>query len=180
MNRFWKKSFFGFLLVALLSASSFAESTELRKSFEIAVNPVQLFNGKLPLAFRFALAGKVALGLHFQGRFFSYDTSPVHGLGGGLGLKFYLNGEAIGDSWYLEPTVFGDYNKPGNVEGYWGITPTLIFGHTWVWTGGFVINLGLGAAYGHTFVPSNYWAGRTSYGVQGLMATGEFSLGWSW
>jgi hypothetical protein len=162
-------------LLFLLNTSLCAE-----KAFEFALNPIPLINGKLPLTLRVALSQKMALGLHFQGRFFSYGVSPVHGLGGGISFKFFLNNRAIDDSWYLEPTLSADFNKPGNVGGFWGITPTLMAGHTWVWTSGFVINLGVGVSYSHNFISSKFWTSNESYGIQGLMPTGELSIGYAW
>jgi hypothetical protein len=168
----------GSFIYLLLSTSLLADPA-LVKSVELTINPVQLTNGKLPLSLRIALGRKMAVGFHFQGRFFTYGTSPLHGLGGGLSLKFYLNGQAISDSWYIEPSVMTDFSKSSG-QSFWGITPTLIAGHTWVWASGLVINLGIGASYSHNFVTSSYWDSNTPYGIQGLMGTGEFSIGYAW
>lgn len=177
MRNFLRIVIFTALTMGIFNVNAHAVSV---KSMELTVNPLQLLNGKLPLAFRMGLTEKMALGLHFHGRFYSYGTSPMHGLGGGLSLKFYLSGQAISDSWYLEPAIFGEFNMPRGRDRFWGIIPTVIGGYTWVWDSGFVINLGLGAAYGHNFVESAYWDKHRPYGVQGLMATGEFSIGYSW
>lgn len=150
-----------------------------RKKMELSVNPLQLLLGSLPLTFRVALSEKVALSLSAQGRFLSLggDTN-FYGGGGGVGVKFYLSGAAIEDSWYIEPALYFSYVGTGG-KGFWALSPSVIGGYTWVWASGFLINLGLGAQYAINMGDTLY-KGKKPFGTHGILPTGEFSLGWAW
>ena len=180
MNQILKKSFAALFVFALLSSNIMAEEPvqHARKTMEISVNPLMLALGYLPLNFRVALTNKMALGLQAYGRFFGFGNYKIHGGGGGISAKFFLNGTAISDSWFVEPAIGAGYSNYNGV-GYWSISPRVIAGYTWVWDSGFLINLGIGAEYTHAFVDKGVF-GKHSYGFHGIWPTGEFSLGWAW
>jgi len=178
MSRYFKQSIVAACVFAIVSGHAFSE--EVRdpvKNMEISVNPLMLAVGYLPLALRVALTNKMALGIHAYGNFFGFGKAKVWGAGGGLSAKFFLSGTAISDSWYVEPGIYAGYSNWDNTK-YWSLSPSVIVGHTWVWDSGFVINLGLGAQYKHAFTDKKIFG--DTFGLSGILPTGEFSLGWAW
>ena len=179
MSQIFKKYLAAIFVFALLASNIMAEENmPARKTMEISVNPLLLALGYLPLNFRVALTEKLALGLHAYGRFFGLGKYKIHGGGGGASVKFFLNGTAISDSWFVEPGINAGYSIYDS-KGYWSLSPSVVAGYTWVWDSGFLINLGIGAQYTHAFIDKNTF-GKESFSLHGIMPTGEFSLGWAW
>ena len=180
MSHIVKKNLTALFVFALLSSTVFADEHVVhpRKTMEISLNPLKLALGYLPLNFTIALTHKMALGLHAYGRFFGFGETKIHGAGGGVSFKFFLSGSAISDSWFVEPGLDAGYSNYDK-KGYWSLSPSVIAGYTWVWDSGFLINLGLGAEYTHAFVDKGFIS-KDSFGLQGILPTGEFSLGWAW
>jgi len=176
MNRFVRKSLGAFFAMVLLSNSILAD--DVRKTMEVSVNPLLLAIGYLPVNFRIAVANKMALGLHAYGHFFALGKTSVYGGGGGISTKFFLSGTAISDSWYVQPEFDAGFSRWGS-QGFWTVSPSVIAGYTWVWDSGFLINLGLGAQYRIAFIDKDL-LGKDTFGVSGILPTGEFSLGWAW
>jgi len=165
------------LLIFSLAAQNILADENPRKTVEISINPLSLINGTLPVTVRVALTQKIALGVFAYGRFLSWGEGRIHGGGGGISTKFFLTGSAISDSWFVEPGISAGYTNHG--QGFWGLYPSILAGHTWVWNSGFTLNLGLGLSYGFTFVDKDFWLNKTAFGIHGIMPTGEFSLGWA-
>jgi hypothetical protein len=167
--------------VALCCSPLAAESDRLsaRKHKEISINALQLFNGILPVNFRFAVSPKIAFGISPHARFVSWGNTKFYGGGVGLSCKFFLNGYAIDDSWYLEPALTFGYSAYTGT-GFWSMTPSIVGGHTWVWNSGFIINAGLGLAFAVPFTGTAGLDYSNSFGVKGIMPAFDLSLGYAW
>jgi hypothetical protein len=135
------------------------------------------------------LAVTVPLGLLLRYSTGASNSEGIAGIGGdaGLGLKVFLDGNALSDSWYFQPKVLGQFVYLVNTtltstEFVQGITSdlrlvgALELGHAWVWENGFTIDLGVGLEYGYTFFTSS----TAKHGPHSIAFLGNFGLGYTW
>jgi hypothetical protein len=175
MNKKWKL-ILGFFLILPMTALS--APLDNQRNMEIAVNPLLLVTGRLPIVYRLGLTQKMALSFYGGLRTFSWGehgaATQMFGLNFDIGPKFYLSGKAFTNSWYIEPSFGVSYYSFNDTV---NIGPSVVAGYGWVFDSGFSVSLGVGMTYNINL------RGKTFYNLlagTGLLPTAEVSLGYVW
>lgn len=186
---------FALALLVAVPVAVMVRPTEARadvggKSVNIYINPLSELAGAILGLWNisggvdFRIARSMTIGATGGVAGYSVGTISAFGYSVGPRLNFYLNGDAIGDSWYLSP--MGTYNSAtasllGSSVSYNDFNVALLAGYHWVWNGGF--NIRLGAGIQDTFsAPTTESVGGVTYSVPSSNGVGlalEFSLGWA-
>ncbi len=117
---------------------------------------------------------------------FSSSNETLFGIGLGAQYRYYLeNNKNAPRGFYISPgasAVFGSDNQTfsdgtSQKNNFNFFVARAVFGHQWVWEGGFSLDLNLGYAYRH-FNYNNYNNSGIG-GASGLGIAGAFGLGWA-
>ncbi|MBL4818358.1 MAG: hypothetical protein JKY15_03885 [Deltaproteobacteria bacterium] len=185
-----KKLVFVMMAMLLASGAVFAESAKgvsQKRDMAITWNPLSLLGLTLAGSYGIALHEKVALivplGLTYVNAGVKTDTgsssSYLFGIQSGLGARFYLSGAAFQDGLYIQPNASIGWLKFGSSGGSsLTLGANALFGYSWVWDSGFMMNLAGGAGYVYSSIGTDSNAGALK--IDGILPALEFAIGYAW
>lgn len=151
----------------------------------ISVNPLGLAFGAFNANWEHKMTpgGSLDVALSFLSDSSGYVKTT--GLGAGAGYKMYFSPDAF-DGWYWEPRVDVasitekvDFFGSTGSGSYVSFAPAVLIGREWVWSGGFLIDLGLGIQYYVNSFSLDVAGISYSAGFSGVFPTAKFALGYA-
>ena len=159
------KKIVGFLLLALLASSSFAENNDRTMAFSIS--PIALLGGGIDAMYQYKLTEYLSLTVPANFYYSWFKTSLVGTVGTaekrvketrspfdaqiGVGARFLMAQKGLNDTFYLEPRLLLGYEQFGVNVGdskfeaeTLTLTPMLRLGWDWYFDSGFYMSLGGG------------------------------------
>ena len=186
-----------FRTMALALAVAVVASTSARaddkpvtnKNDAVSVNPLSLIFGLISGNYEHKLKPDASITGAVNYWSLSFADYSWTAIGVGAGYRMYFKPVAP-DGWYWEPRV--DLESVSEkvdytALGYGSATgsafffgPGVMIGRQWVWEGGFLIDLAIGASYTIGSLDVSVGPYTQSVSLSGFGPSGKFSLGYAW
>lgn len=139
----------------------------------VSFGPLGLLFGVGNFTYEHELSPSVSFEIAPSGIYFSSGGDSIYGAALGLGLAFYVSGnapEGLRFSARVEPGFVGAKDS-GEEETVFMFGARALFGYNWVWKNSFTMGLGAGVQYLHFSLKN------TSTSLNGILPALDFNLG---
>jgi len=139
----------------------------------VSFNPLGMLFGIGSFTYEHSLSDSMALAISPSGFYFGFGDNKVYGAALGLGMAFFLDGNAPTGLRASIQVIPGYMGASKADEGVFSIGATALFGYTWVWRNGFTMGLSGGVQYLHFDLP------KTDSALAGVLPAIDWNLGFA-